>query len=112
MNYKTSGVITSISDVKELPNGAKELNYRIDNGEDYNNLMEFQVYKKAEHSEHMDNFIKYNKIGDKVNIEFTIRTFNWKPEADNKVFTSLSHWKLEKADTTAQPEKVEDDLPF
>lgn len=104
MNYKTTGTITSISPIETLSNGALQLTYRIDNGEEHNSMMEFQVYKKAEHSEHMDNFVKYNKVGDKVNIEFTIRTFNWEPEGKDKVFTSLSHWKLEKVSEDRQEE--------
>ena len=114
MNYTTKGTITSISEVETLSNGALQLTYRIDNGEQYNSMMEFQVYKKSEHSEHMDNFVKYNKVGDKVDVEFTIRTFNWKPEDENKVFTSLSHWKMTKVDAD-QPEPTPEpaaDLPF
>ena len=115
MNYKRKGIITYISEIKTLANGAKELTYRIDNGDSYNQLMEFQVYKKEEHAEHAENFLKYNKIGDNVEVEFSIRTFNWKPEADNKVFTSLSHWKLEKVDNseaTVVEVEQKDALPF
>ena len=115
MNYELKGKIVSISDIKELPNGAKELTYRVDNGEEYNNLIEFQMYKGADHTEHLDNFIKFNNVGDMVNVEFNIRTFNWKPTEDNKIFTSLSHWKATKINSEMPSEiKVEptDDLPF
>ena len=113
MSYKMTGTIVSMSEAKTLSNGAHELTYRIDTGEEYNNIQEFQVYKKAEHAEHMNNFIKYNKVGDKVEVEFNIRTFNWKPEADNKIFTSLSHWKIEKLDgVDTQPIDNQDDMPF
>ena len=115
MNYKTTGTITSISPIETLSNGAFQLTYRIDNGEQYNKMMEFQVYKKESDKQHIDNFEKYNKVGDKVEVEFTIRTFNWKPEADNKVFTSLSHWSLTKVEGEAMESKAVksgDDLPF
>lgn len=106
MGFKVQGVITRISEIKEHNNGAKELTYRIDTGEQYNNIIEFQIYKGGEHTSHVDNFLKYNKVGDRVEVEFNLKTFNWKPEADDKVFTSLSHWKLEKIgteQTSAQP---------
>ncbi len=95
MSYKVKGIIKSISDVETAGTG-KKLSFRIDNGEQYSNLMEFELYKGADYVEHLDNFSKYNKIGDNVEVEFNIKTFNWKPEADNKIFTSLSCWKVEK----------------
>ena len=54
MNYKVRGKIVSISEIKTLQNGAKELSYRIDTGEIHNNLLEFSVYKKEEYAEHID----------------------------------------------------------
>ncbi len=107
MSYKVKGIIKSISDVENAGTG-KKLSFRIDNGEQYSNLMEFELYKGADYVEHLDNFSKYNKIGDNVEVEFNIKTFNWKPEADNKIFTSLSCWKVEKVegnDTIPSPFK-------
>jgi len=124
MSYKVKGTIKSISKVEDAGTG-KKLSFRIDNGEQYSNIMEFELYKKEEYVEHLEKFPKYNKIGDSVEVEFNIKTFNWKPDADNKIFTSLSCWKVEKsdADTTPPPAKFEEvgnalndnepeDLPF
>jgi len=119
MSYKVKGIIKSISKVEDAGAG-KKLSFRIDNGEQYNNIMEFELYKGADHLEHLDNFSKYNKISDSVEVEFNIKTFNWKPEADDKIFTSLSCWKVEKAVVVVQvdktplmnPEQEPDDLPF
>ena len=102
MSYKVKGIIKSISE-PETVGTAKKLFFRIDNGEQYNNIMEFELYKGAEYVEHIDNFIKYNKLGTSVEVEFNIKTFNWKPEADDKIFTSLSCWKVEKAEEVAPP---------
>ena len=122
MSYKVKGIIKSISN-PETVGTAKKLFFRIDNGEEYNKIMEFELYKGAEYVEHIDNFIKYNKVNDSVEVEFNIKTFNWKPEADDKIFTSLSCWKVEKAESAEMPDtnfatttKVNDnepdDLPF
>ena len=111
---KVTGTIKVIGEPKELNNGAKELTYRIDTGEQYNNVVEFKLYKSAEYVSHIDNFIKYNNVGDKVEVEFKLNTYVWKPEAENKVFTTLTSWKVEKikedSGQTAQPEEI--DAPF
>ena len=113
-NYKVKGKITLISEIKTLENGAKTLNYRIDNGQPYNNIMQFEMYKKAEFAEHIDNFIKYNKINDEVEIEFNIKTREW----EGRLFTNLASWKCNKA-TASTPDPdlnnsdtESDDLPF
>ena len=50
------------------------------------------MYKGAEYSEHVDNFVKYNKVGDEVEVEFTIRH----QEYQGKIYNSLNHWKITK----------------
>lgn len=106
---KIKGKIVRIGEIAEAGNG-KKLTFRIDTGEEFNNLLEFEMYKKEEYIKHLENFPKYNKVGDEVEVEFNIKTFNWKPEADDKIFTSLSCWKVEKLGQ----EQTEDseDLPF
>jgi len=119
MGYKLRGTITSISEIESAGSG-KKLSFRVDTGEQYNNLVEFELYKGAEYLEHLDKFVQYNKVGDFVDVEFNLKTFNWKPEADNKIFTSLSCWKVEKAQAqlpatdigVPSEELAPDDLPF
>jgi hypothetical protein len=114
MSYKLKGSITAISEIADAGNG-KKLSFRIDTKEQYNNIVEFEMFKGADYVEHLDKFTKFNKVGDDVEVEFNLKTFNWKPESDNKIFTSLSAWRVEKAD--AQPQEVvaessTDELPF
>ena len=117
MSYKVKGSITTISDIEDAGKG-KKLSFRIDTKEQYNNIVEFELFKGADYVEHLDNFVKYNKVGDEVEVEFNLKTFNWKPESDNKIFTSLSAWRVEKMAGEPQQEAVtnepvEDlDLPF
>ncbi len=118
MSYTGKGKISTVSDIVEVGQG-KKLTFRIDTSDQYNPIWEFELYKGASHLEHLDNFVKYNKVGDEVEVEFNIKTFNWKPEADNKIFTSLSAWKVSKADAgtptpEAAPVEASDDssLPF
>ena len=121
MSYEIKGTIRSISAITEAGQG-KKLSFRINTEDQYNPIAEFEMYKGADYTEHLDNFIKYNKVNDSVVVEFNLKTFNWKPESDDKVFTSLSCWKVTKQDNDtppqSQPTKMEepqekvDELPF
>lgn len=92
--YKIKGTIASIEDVKTLDNGAKVVNYVVDvtNEKGYVTKHNIGIYKGAEYSEHVDNFVKYNKVGDEVEVEFTIRH----QEYNGKIYNSLNHWKITK----------------
>ena len=100
--FKITGTIKSISPITEVGAG-KKLSFRIDTGEQYNNLIEFELFKGAEYLSHIEKFNEYNKVGDNVEVEFNLRTYNWKPEYDNKIFTSLSCWKVEKVTDNVSP---------
>jgi len=115
-NFKIKGTITAIGEVKQLDNGASVLDYIVDNTSDngYITKYNFGMYKKAEYVEHIENFKKFNSVGDEVEVEFTIRG----QEYNGKVYNNLNHWKCEKlgevATTPAPPtaQAEDDDLPF
>lgn len=119
MNYKVKGTITKIEEVKELSNGAKVLNYIVEQKEVSGNGLEWvtpfniNMYKAGEYLGHIDKFLEFNKVGDEVEVEFTIRG----QEYQGKIYNSLSHWRCEKTETikSEQPKQAEDqdnDLPF
>jgi len=113
MSFTIKGKILSIGEVKNFDNGAKAIDYQVETNEQYNNLYSFEMYKGAEHVEHIDNFIKYNKVGDQVSVEFNVRTNDY----NGRFYTSLSPWKVDKLDQ-AQPVQDSivtddtDELPF
>lgn len=84
----------------------------LDNSEKYNNIFCFELFG----DEKVDNFGKYNKIGDVVKVDFNISTNEYK----EKYYTSLQAWKVFKADAidvpafepVAELNEVEEDLPF
>ena len=111
--YKVKGVIQSIGEKKELANGAVVIDYVVnhvsDNG--YSTLYNVGMYKKAEYAEHVDNLIKFNKVGDSVELEFTIRS----QEHNGRIYNNISHWKLDKTEDSVpvvDNGAVVDDLPF
>ena len=68
MSYKVKGTIVSISDKQIFDSGAGKISFRIDTGEQYNNILEFENFKGADKLDYLDSFTKYNKLGDKVEV--------------------------------------------
>jgi len=92
--YKVNGKITSIGEVKELENGAKAVNYIVEHVAENGHVTKYNVglYKGQQYAEHVDNFVKFNKVGDEVELEFTIRS----TEYNGKIYNSVNHWKITK----------------
>ena len=124
MSYKVEGTITAISEKQMFDAGSGKLTFKVNTGDEYNDDLEFELYKGAKYVEHLDNFTKYNNIGDNVEVEFNLKSKSWTNPKTNeeRTFTSLSCWKVEKSEgsTPAQSQPsprptVEDtteDLPF
>ena len=125
MSYTIEGKIISIGEVKNFDNGAKAVDYQVETNEQYTNLYSFDMYKSADNVQHIDNFIKDNKVGDNVRVEWNVRTNEYK----GKFFSSLSPWKIEPVnkikqktmgniesnfleDAINQMQQDDDDLPF
>ena len=78
-------------------------------GDKYNNLYCFNIFGQ----EKVDNFAKYNKVGDAVKVSFNVSTNEWQ----GKYFTSLQAWSVFKETGEANGEEsvasdAVDDLPF
>ena len=110
MKVEVNATIVSISEIVTGDNGHKRLTFRAKTLEDYSQTIEVKLYKKAEYAEHVDNFVKYNKIGDKVALELSVQC----NEYQDKIFTNLNLWKISKIEGEAAPklEAEEIDLPF
>lgn len=108
--------ITKILDVQSGTskdgNEWKKITFVGETEEKYNNLYAFDIFG----AEKVDNFQKYNKVGQDVEVSFNVKCNEWK----GKYFTSLDAWKVfsAKDEVPAQEsapigEAVEgDDLPF
>ena len=80
--------------------------FLVDNGETYNNLFCFELFK----AEKVEAFNKYNKVGDQVEVEFNVNCNEYK----GKYYTSLQAWKVSDAQVKGaeKVEQEEDDVPF
>ena len=115
---KVTGTITTISAINDAGAG-KKLTFKLDVGDTYNDNLEFEMYKGADHVAHLDNFIKFNKVGDLVDVEFKLKSKAWTNPTTNieKTFTSLSAWRIDKVagatnETFPEATATEDALPF
>ena len=88
----------------------------IDNNEKYNNIFAFEIFGE----EKVQNFTKYNKLHDIVDVEFNVSCNEWQ----GKFFTTLNAWKISKTANDVKVNKPvfettdvinnddKDDLPF
>jgi len=113
MALEVTGKITNILDLQTGTTAAgsewKKQSFILETTEQYNNVYCFELFGE----EKVDNFLKFNKVGAEVKVDFNVNTNEWK----GKYFTTLSAWKVFKADSgTTAPEQVEevgnDSLPF
>ena len=109
---KVTGKIENILETKTGTTKAgkewKKTSFVVKTDDEYNNLYCFDVFG----DEKVNNFLQYNSKGDVVDVDFNVKTNEWK----GKYFTSLDAWKIFKADNSKQKEEVaveeEGDLPF
>ena len=109
---KVTGKITKVLDTQKGTSAAgknwQKLSFILETTEDYNNLYCFDVFG----DEKVEQFLKYNKVGQEVDVSFNVQTNEYK----GKYYTSLQSWKIFKAEAgetaleVAQEEA--DDLPF
>ena len=123
MGLNVTGKITTVlekqSGTTKTGSDWETQTFILDNNEKYNNIFAFDLFG----SEKIQNFEKYNKIGQIVNVEFNINCREYK----GRYYTSLSAWKISKAEaSTGAPdlldspfpttndvkEEYHDDLPF
>ena len=113
MKVNVRATIQSIGSVNEAASGAKWLTFRAKTVEDYSQLIEVKIFKKKEYAEHADNFVKYNQVGDLVDMELSIQCSAHEPS--DRIFTNLNLWNIKKVTeepAANPPPPVSDSLPF
>ena len=109
---KVTGKIENILETQKGTSKAgkewKKTSFVVKTDDEYNNLYCFDVFG----DEKVNNFLQYNSKGDVVDVDFNVKTNEWK----GKYFTSLDAWKVFKADNSKQKEEVaveeDGDIPF
>jgi len=109
--YKVKGQIKSIGEKKVLDNGAVVLNYVVEETSENGYVTPFSIemYNSADKAEFTDKFLEYNKVGNNVEVEFTIRG----REYQGRIYNSLNHWKISNASEVPTDSATDADLlPF
>ena len=103
--------ITKVLDIQSGTSKAgkewQKLTFVGETPEEYNNVYAFEIFG----AEKVENFNKFNKVGDLVSVEFNVSCNEWQ----GKYFTSLAAWRVEKANGSAEEASAGDDgddLPF
>lgn len=113
MELEVKGTLTKIGETVEGTGKDgkpwQKLTYTVETDQTYNNLYAFEVFSQDK----VEQFKKYNTVGDNVSVKFNVSTNEWK----GKYYTTLQSWRCTKDDaqTTAQETvqaTTEDDLPF
>ena len=94
MSLEIKGKIEKVLEIKKFPKKDSPnenwvtQDYLLRTTEEYNNLYCLNVFGE----ENVENFAKYNKVGDNVKVLFNVNT----RENNGRYFTSLSSWRIEK----------------
>ena len=91
---KLSGKIKLIGEKQTFDSGFEKVEFVITTNDKYPQDVKFEIVKDA-----MENFLKYNKVGQDVEVSFNVRGNEWK----GKYYVSLTAWKV----FTAKNEKPE-----
>lgn len=117
---KVTGKITTIKEVEKgttkADKGWSKVSFLLETDETYNNLYCFNIFSMDDaEKNNVENFTKFNKVGQSVDVEFNVKTTEW----NGKHFTELAAWKVLKAEEEREipqmegtKEALDDALPF
>lgn len=90
--------IKQIGELKTFDSGFSCVDFVVKTNEEYPQTLKLQANKdKAE------NIIKYNKVGDTVDISINLRGREWQnPKGETVVFNTIEAWKVVRNEFTEQ----------
>lgn len=91
-DLKMTGTIKVMGELQSFESGFTKVEFVISTGGEYSQDVKFECVK-----EKADNLLKYNKVGDSVEVSFNIRG----NEYQDKYYVNLVAWKVFKHDATA-----------
>ncbi len=93
-NLTMTGKILKVLEVEKGTSKAgkdwQKINFILSTGNEYNPEVAFQIFGE----EKVENFIKYNKVGQVVDVSFNVSS----REYNGKYFHNLDAWKIFKSD--------------
>src|SRR5690606_21274384 len=102
--------IIKIGEMKTFASGFNLVEFVVKTNDEYPQELQLQCSK-----EKADNLLKFNKVGDKVDVSLNLRGRSWlkdgEPEDNRKWFNTLEAWKVFKSDTQKNPLPAEPFAP-
>ena len=98
---RLSGVIKQIGELQKFDSGFQKVQFVITTDDEYPQDVALEFFKDK-----ADNFIKYHKVGDDVDVKFNVLGNEYK----GRHYVSLNAWWIEKL-AESNNEEVTDDLP-
>tara|TARA_R100001086_G_scaffold91296_1_gene45184 strand:- start:385 stop:750 length:366 start_codon:yes stop_codon:yes gene_type:complete len=96
--------IVRIGELRTFDSGFSLVEFVVKTDEQYPQTLQLQANK-----EKAENLIKFNKVGDKVDVSINLRGREWtNPEGVVKVFNTIEAWKVFKADSAEKAAEVID----
>lgn len=90
MSLQLTGTIKLIGEVQTFDSGFRKVEFVLTtNDEKYPQDVKFEISQDK-----VDDFIKYNKVGSSVDVDFNVRGNEYK----DKYYVNLSAWKVFKSD--------------
>ena len=111
MSLQLNGTIKLIGEKQVFDSGFQKVEFVLTtNDEKYPQDVKFEIVQDK-----VDDFLKYNKVGSVVDVDFNVRG----NEYQGKYYVSLTAWKVSKSQASAPAtdigvpsEEISDDLPF
>ena len=107
---EVKGKIVRIGEVKQVTDAFRKVDFVIETSEMYPQRLQLEV-----HQDKIDDFIKYNKVGQEVVCSINLRGREWtNPQGEVKTFITLVAWKVFKSDSVTSQEQApqEEEAPF
>tara|TARA_R110000787_G_C13250763_1_gene429384 strand:- start:35 stop:436 length:402 start_codon:yes stop_codon:yes gene_type:complete len=82
--------------------------YEKQDGTTGENLVAFELFG----SEKVENFGKFNKLGDNVEVKASVRSNRWEKDGKVSYFTSANAWRIEKVEAIETPPQSQASEPF
>ena len=111
--YKITGKITAINPKEDISNGQyQKITFVVTNNDGYKDQEKeyaFEIFEKSDvEKSKVDNFVKFNSIGQLVDVSFNIDC----RAGAKSYWTTLKAWKVFKADSAEPDAALEEEPAF
>lgn len=115
MSDTISGKIVKIGEVQEFASGSRKVQFVIKNNEGYEGqeqVFAFDLFTGSNKlDQKIDNFLKYNKVGDKVDVSYFIKCNEYKGNYYTNLYASYIKANDQSNDST-EDDVLDEEPPF